>query len=64
MTVSDTPKPGRARPAAERFEVFESDAPAHLTEGQKGWKAVKLRPRPEPFAVLPEAAANPPSSTG
>lgn len=50
--MADEPKPGRARPVPDRFEVFESDATAHLTEAQKGWKPAKLRPAPERFAEL------------
>lgn len=50
--MADSPKPGRAKPVPERFEVFETDATAHLTEEQKAWKPVKLRPAAERFAVL------------
>jgi hypothetical protein len=50
--VSDEPEFGRAKPAPERFEMLETDATAHLTEEQKGWKKVKLRPPAERFAVL------------
>ena len=50
--MTDDPKPGRPKPVPERFEVFESDATAHLTEEQKGWKTAPLRPAPEQFAVL------------
>ena len=50
--MADAPKRGRAKPVAERFEVFETDPTAHLTEAQKTWKAAKLRPAAEPFAVL------------
>ncbi len=35
MTVEDKPKPGRAKPVAEHFEIMESDPTAHLTEAQK-----------------------------
>jgi RNA polymerase sigma factor (sigma-70 family) len=55
VIVADELKPGRARPVPERFEVFESDLTAHLTEEQKGWKASKLRPATERFAeITPE----------
>jgi hypothetical protein len=54
--VSEIPKPGRGKPLPERFEVFEADPTAHLTEEQKKWKVVKLRPAPEHFEVLEQQA--------
>lgn len=47
--MADTPKPGRGRPLPERFEVSEAHPTAHLTEEQKTWKVVKLRPGRERF---------------
>lgn len=52
MTVAETPDAGRAKPVLERFEVSEAGLSAHLTEEQKAWKVVKLRPRSERFEVL------------
>lgn len=52
MTVADAPKPDRAKPILERFEAFESHPTAHLTDEQKTWRVVKLRPRAERFEVL------------
>src|SRR5690242_15310635 len=45
-------EPGRAERAPERFEVFESHPTAHLSEEQKTWKVVKLRPGREHFEIL------------
>jgi hypothetical protein len=52
LIVADTPKPGRGKPRATRFQVFEAHPTAHLTEEQKKWKVVKLRPAREHFEVL------------
>lgn len=50
--MADTPIPSRGKPLSERFEVFEADPTAHLTEEQKKWKLVKLRSPHEHFEVL------------
>jgi hypothetical protein len=52
VTVADTPKPGRPKPIPERFEASEVHPTAHLTDEQKTWKVVKLRPARESFAVV------------
>lgn len=54
--MPETPKPGPARPAPERFEVFEADPTAHLTAQQKAWRPVQLQPPRGRFEV---AAARP-----
>jgi hypothetical protein len=52
MTVEDKPKSGRGKLLPTRFQVFEADPTAHLTDEQKKWKVVKLRPARQHFAVL------------
>ena len=49
--MADKPKPGRAAPVPERFEVFEAHPTAHLTEEQKKWPVVNLAGAPERFEV-------------
>lgn len=46
------PKLAHAKPVLERFEVSEAGLAAHLTDEQKKWKVIKLRPRSERFEVL------------
>ena len=46
------PRPGRARPAPEHFEVFEAHPTAHLTEEQKTWPVTKAVQKREHFEVL------------
>jgi hypothetical protein len=50
--VADTPIFGRGMPLSERFEVFETDPTAHLTEEQKKWKVVRLCSALEHFEIL------------
>lgn len=53
--MADAPKPGRAKPILERFELSEVGLTARLTDEQKTWKVVKLRPRAERFEMLAES---------
>jgi hypothetical protein len=52
--VADAPKLSRAKPVAERFEVFELHPTAHLTDEQKQWPVVKLGPAERFEALLPQ----------
>jgi hypothetical protein len=52
MSAESNPKPDRAVPRVDSFEVIDVDCTSILTEEEKSWPMAALLPRTDSFEII------------